>query len=89
MLRPISPYGGAWQGAAACRNGDLGMFFAPTVEADHARRARVAGAKAVCARCPVSVACLQDALDRNERFGVWGGLTPEERLPLSTGEASA
>jgi WhiB family redox-sensing transcriptional regulator len=33
----------------------------------------VARAKELCARCPVRAACLADALDRGEPWGVWGG----------------
>lgn len=36
-------------------------------------------AKAACGRCPVRVECLAYALAADERFGVWGGLGPEER----------
>lgn len=33
----------------------------------------IARAKAICARCPVSDACLARALERAEPCGVWGG----------------
>ena len=36
-------------------------------------------AKAVCRACPVRFECLEWALDGNERFGVWGGLSPTQR----------
>lgn len=36
-------------------------------------------AKEVCARCPVREQCLEFARANREPFGVWGGLTPEER----------
>lgn len=39
-------------------------------------------AKAVCRRCPVQDACLDHALANDERHGVWGGLTPGERVEL-------
>lgn len=34
----------------------------------------IARAKAVCAKCMLSESCLQNALDRNEAYGVWGGV---------------
>lgn len=36
-------------------------------------------ARAVCNQCPIKELCLQDAMERKERFGMWGGLTPIER----------
>jgi WhiB family redox-sensing transcriptional regulator len=33
----------------------------------------IARAKAICAKCPRTATCLQDALDRAEPWGVWGG----------------
>ena len=32
--------------------------------------------------CPLLEACLNFALVNNERYGVWGGTTPEERIQL-------
>ncbi|MXM66765.1 WhiB family transcriptional regulator [Streptomyces sp. HUCO-GS316] len=37
-------------------------------------------AKRLCATCPVKDACLTHAIANNEQDGVWGGLTPDERL---------
>lgn len=35
-------------------------------------------AKSVCAGCSVRPECVGEAVDHGERFGIWGGLTPEE-----------
>jgi len=40
-------------------------------------------AKSVCTRCTVAAECLDWALDHNERFGIWGGLSERERRKLS------
>ena len=40
---------------------------------------------ALCARCPVRVECLAFALGAGESYGVWGGLTPEERAAYLIG----
>ena len=40
-------------------------------------------AKAICGGCPVRLECLKVALDGNEAFGIFGGLTPVERARLS------
>jgi WhiB family redox-sensing transcriptional regulator len=39
-------------------------------------------AKAICRPCPVRTECLADALDNNNEFGVWGGMTERERRAL-------
>jgi WhiB family redox-sensing transcriptional regulator len=36
-------------------------------------------AKAICASCPVQSNCLSWALRTREPYGVWGGLSVEER----------
>lgn len=40
-------------------------------------------AKQVCAGCPVRRQCLEDALERHEQFGIWGGLTLTERRSVN------
>ncbi|WP_431039362.1 WhiB family transcriptional regulator [Streptomyces sp. P6-2-1] len=39
----------------------------------------VQDAKRVCRSCPSRRACLEHALARDERYGVWGGLSEKER----------
>ena len=39
-------------------------------------------AKAICAACPVTQSCLRWALAAREPYGVWGGLSVEEREAL-------
>lgn len=45
-------------------------------------------AKAICMRCSVRVTCLNYALENDERFGIWGGLTERERRKLTSPMAS-
>tara|TARA_Y100000593_G_scaffold28636_1_gene57106 strand:- start:3554 stop:3865 length:312 start_codon:yes stop_codon:yes gene_type:complete len=33
----------------------------------------------ICANCPVRTPCLNDALDRLEPYGIWGGVSPSGR----------
>lgn len=44
---------------------------------------RRAQARQMCARCEVSAECLDEALAGDERWGIWGGLLPEERKALA------
>jgi len=72
--RPAVDY--SWQVDASCRGVDAELFFPMTDEEAEA-------SKSICETCPVRLACLAFALERNERFGVWGGLTEKERARLS------
>jgi WhiB family transcriptional regulator, redox-sensing transcriptional regulator len=68
-----------WQRIAACRGMDH-LFFAPPLERGRARRIREGQAKAVCAGCPVLGICREHALSVPEHYGIWGGLTEEDRF---------
>ena len=39
-------------------------------------------AKKICTDCPVKAECLEYALENDERFGIWGGLSERERRKL-------
>lgn len=71
-----------WQLEAVCRNMDTSVFYHPDGERGVARERRVAQAKAICATCPVLVQCREHALTVREPYGVWGGLSEEERDAL-------
>ena len=68
-----------WQYEGACRDLDSSMFFYPEGERGNARRRRASTAKAVCATCPVIEECRSHALASREPYGIWGGMTEEER----------
>jgi WhiB family transcriptional regulator, redox-sensing transcriptional regulator len=68
-----------WQLRGACRGKDTELFFHPEGERGPARRNRDAAAKAVCAACPVIEQCRKHALKVREPYGVWGGLTEDDR----------
>lgn len=44
--------------------------------------AQIQQAKAVCAQCPIAARCLEFANQNHEYYGIWGGLTEEERREL-------
>jgi WhiB family redox-sensing transcriptional regulator len=68
-----------WQMSAACRGEDPGTFFHPDGERGPARTARERSAKAICARCPIISQCAAHALSVREPYGIWGGMSEEER----------
>lgn len=67
----------AWQQRALCAQvgGDL---WHPE------RGGSTKEAKGICADCPVRLECKQYALDNDERYGIWGGLSERERRRLKT-----
>jgi WhiB family redox-sensing transcriptional regulator len=68
-----------WQLKSACRGLDSADFFHPEHERGPAKLRREHAAKQVCASCPVVMACLNWALQTREPYGVWGGMSTEER----------
>lgn len=75
--RQVFPLG--WQERAACRGMDLVLFFGTGREGAAARERREKKAKAVCAGCPVRTECLDTAIGRPDKYGIWGGLSEDER----------
>ena len=71
-----------WQHSGACMGMDSSVFFSPAAERGATKVMREQGAKAVCGRCPVIEQCRDHALAAREPYGVWGGLTAEEREQL-------
>ena len=76
-----------WAELAACKDEDPELFFPISAVGPGARQ--TAQAKAVCARCPVIDACLKHALSVREPYGVWGGMSEEERARLIAAEPAA
>lgn len=74
-----------WQLEGACQGLNSSVFFHPDGERGSARTRRADRAKAICLRCPVLEQCRRHALTVREPYGVWGGLTEEERRDLWTG----
>jgi WhiB family redox-sensing transcriptional regulator len=68
-----------WQLQGTCRTSDPDVFFHPEGERGPARVNRELAAKAVCATCPVIQQCAAHALAVREPYGVWGGMSEEER----------
>jgi WhiB family transcriptional regulator, redox-sensing transcriptional regulator len=77
-----------WQLSARCRGADTAMFFHPDGERGLSRRQREREAKQLCAQCSVVVQCRDHSLTFREPYGVWGGLTEDERLRMFEGTSS-
>lgn len=63
-----------WRQYARCRGLNPAIFYP-----ERGDRPAVDRAIAICRRCTVTNACLQDALDTNEIEGIRGALTSRER----------
>jgi WhiB family transcriptional regulator, redox-sensing transcriptional regulator len=66
-----------WRVSAACRFVEPELFF--PVSAVGRSVVETERAKSVCAHCPVRRECLQFALATHQAYGVWGGMSEEER----------
>ena len=64
-----------WTDQAACK-GRIELFF-PANRTDN-ERAKAGRAIAICNTCAVIDQCRTYAVQSVERYGIWGGLTPEQ-----------
>ncbi len=78
-------HGWDWQTRGACRDVDSRIFFHPAGERGTPHEQRDQAAKRICARCPVLLDCRRYALEAEEPYGVWGGLSEDERLARTGG----
>ncbi|NBW73054.1 MAG: WhiB family transcriptional regulator [Microbacteriaceae bacterium] len=65
----------AWQRDAICSQTDPEAFFPE-------KGGSTRDAKRICLGCDVKQQCLEYALQNDERFGIWGGLSERERRKL-------
>jgi len=65
----------AWQTDALCSQTDPEAFFPE-------KGGSTRDAKRICTSCDVKSQCLEYALQNDERFGIWGGLSERERRKL-------
>ena len=64
-----------WQERALCAQTDPESFFPE-------KGGSTREAKKICVGCEVKDECLEYALEHDERFGIWGGLSERERRKL-------
>ncbi|MFD8080730.1 WhiB family transcriptional regulator [Kitasatospora sp. NPDC059722] len=83
MLIEVRPDGAGDLRGAACAGVDTDLFY-PDPEEIGAEATEWAGrrAKMICAGCPVLTMCLELALERFEKHGIFGGLNARERANL-------
>lgn len=65
----------AWHDLALCAETDPEAFFPE-------KGGSTREAKRVCRSCEVRAECLEYALEHDERFGIWGGMSERERRRL-------
>lgn len=65
----------SWTDQGSCAEVDGDLWFP-------GRGGSVREPKAICRKCPVRAECLEYALENDERFGIYGGLSPRERRDL-------
>jgi len=75
----VRPPSRSWLDRAACVDVAISVFY-PDDDGD------LVEALLICGRCPVRADCLQHAIAARERYGIWGGTTPEERRRLMSPE---
>jgi WhiB family redox-sensing transcriptional regulator len=67
---------------AACRDEDPELFFLDHGVRGPAKDQQIERAKAVCRRCPLVDACGRWALDTRQEYGVFGGMSEEDRQAI-------
>jgi len=73
-----------WRLEALCHKRNNEFWF-PPMEAD-APEQYYSIAREICRCCPLWERCLKDGA--NEKWGMWGGLTPKDRQPMKDGKQS-
>lgn len=69
-----------WLRDAKCLEEDPELFFPVGRTGPAISQTEVA--RAVCLACPVRPTCLEWALESGQDYGVWGGLSEEERRSI-------
>lgn len=65
----------SWQHRALCSQTDPEAFFPE-------KGGSTRDAKRVCAQCEVREQCLKWAIEHDERFGIWGGMSERDAVGI-------
>jgi hypothetical protein len=71
-------------GSTPCMESDPEIFYSGTEEMPRAWQDAVK----MCKTCPVRAECAAYAVEAEEIFGVWGGLTANQRKKIRRGQTS-
>lgn len=83
-LKPLSS-SWDWQQEGLCRKEDPETFFLDYNLRGSEKKRKIEKARSICKECPVRKECLNHALTAPEIYGVWGGLSEEERILILRG----
>jgi len=81
-LKPIADHW-EWQFEGACNGEETNEFFLEDDMRGAKKINRQVSAIAICNTCPVKQQCLDHALKVPEMYGIWGGMTEEQRHTLA------
>lgn len=87
FCRPSAKDDSRWREDAACRDTDPNLFFpvGTTGEAEEETRA----ALALCRQCAVREQCLEFAMATNQRDGIWGATSEDDRRRMRSAWVAA
>jgi len=72
----------AWMDDAICQQTDPEAFFPE-------KGGSTGDARRICRGCDVREECLEYALENDERFGIWGGMSERQRRPMRAARKAA
>ena len=76
-----------WRDNAACRHADPELFFPVGTTGDAIDDTEAA--IGLCRRCPVRAQCLEFAMVTNQRDGIWGAMSEEDRRRMRSAWVAA
>ncbi len=72
----------AWADRGSCVD-QADLFYNSEDESKGVRRRKEETAKSICQQCPVLAECRSHAMAQRELYGVWGGLSENDRHRLA------
>ena len=70
----------SWRRNASCKDTDPELFF--PIGTTGQALIQITEAKVVCDECAVRGKCLDFALETNQDWGIWGGMSEDERREI-------